>query len=152
MKTKFVRDVMKIGVPTCEMDTKLNEVAQIMMRDQADVVVVMDEVGAAGIISQSDLVRAFPRNYELLSAKDVMTTNRVVSIPPDSALTAVAQIMQDEKVHQVFVMHEHPGAGKPSAVVTMKAIVREMAGLEPEKPEALKKLEKAAAAKKAAKK
>ena len=152
MKTKFVRDVMKIGVPTCELDTKLHEVAKIMMRDQADVVVIMDEVGACGIISQSDLVRAFPRNYELLTAKDVMTTDRVVSIPPDSALTAAAQIMQDDKVHQVFVMHEHPGAGKPSAVVTMQAIVREMAGLEPEKPPALKKLEQAAAARQAAKK
>jgi hypothetical protein len=41
-------------------------------------------------------------------------------------------------------MHEHPGTGKPSAVVTMRAIVREMAGLPPERLETpVEKLQKA---------
>jgi len=129
---KFVRDIMKIGVPVCEMETPLLEIAKLMAQENADAVVVMDEVGSCGVVSQSDLVRAYPRNYELLTAKDVMTS-KVLTVPPDAAATAVAHMMMDEKVHQVFVLHEHPGAGKPSAVVTMRAIVREMAGLEPER-------------------
>ncbi|CAG0985504.1 hypothetical protein ANRL3_02424 [Anaerolineae bacterium] len=131
--SKFVRDIMKIGVPTCETDTPLTQIAKIMARDNADAVVVMDEVGSCGVVSQSDLVRAYPRNFDLLTAKDVMTS-QVITVPPDAAATAVAHMMMDEKVHQVFVLHEHPGAGKPSAVVTMRAIVREMAGLEPDRP------------------
>jgi CBS domain-containing protein len=135
--TKLVRDLMKIGVPTCELNTPLCEVARIMVRDGADTVVVMDEFGACGVVSQSDLVRAYPRNYDLLKAVDVMH-DRVISLTPDVAVTAAAHLMQDEKVHQVFIMHEHPGPSRPSAVLTMRAIVREMAGLEPEKPPEMK--------------
>ncbi len=132
--SKLARDIMKIGVPTCAVNAKLEEVAKIMMRDGADAVIVMDEEdGAVGVISQSDLVRAFTRNWALLAAKDVMT-EKILSVEPDVALNAVANIMQEDKVHQVFIMHEHPGTGKPSAVVTMRALVREMAGLVPERP------------------
>ena len=137
---KLVRDLMKIGVPTCTLETPLAEVARIMVRDQADSLIVMDEFGACGVVSQSDLVHAYSRNFTLLAAKDVMT-DKIISIPPEAALTTAANLMQDEKVHQVFIMHEHPGPSRPSAVITTRAIVREMAGLEPEKP-AVKKWEK----------
>ena len=125
---------MKIGVPTCETETNLKHVAEIMARDNVDAVIVMDEYGACGVVSQSDLVKAFPRNWELLTAKEVMT-ERIISIMPDTAAIAAAHMMMDEKVHQVFIMHEHPGPSRPSAVITMNAIVREMAGLLPERPE-----------------
>ncbi|MEW5720761.1 MAG: CBS domain-containing protein [Chloroflexota bacterium] len=130
---KLVRDLMKIGVPTCETDTRLTEIAKIMARDNADAVIVMDEYGACGVVSQTDLVKAFPRNWELLTAKEVMT-ERIVSITPDTAAIAAAHMMLDEKVHQIFIMHEHPGPSRPSASITMHAIVREMAGLLPERP------------------
>lgn len=132
--SRLVRDIMKIGVPTCSLETPLCEVAKIMMREPAEAVIVTDEFGACGVISQSDLVRAYPRNFELLAAKDVMT-DKIISIPPDAAVTAASHMMHDEKVHQLFIMHQHPGPARPSAIVTMHAIVREMAGLEPERPE-----------------
>jgi CBS domain-containing protein len=135
--TRLVRDLMKIGVATCEADTPLPEVAQIMARDNVDALVVMDEFGACGVLSQSDLVRAYPRNYELITAKDVMT-DRIVGISPDVAVTAAAHLLSDEHIHQVYVMHEHPGPSRPSAVLSLRALVREMAGLEPEKVERLK--------------
>jgi len=132
---KLVRDIMKVGVPVCAPDTKLPEIAMIMVRDGADAVVVMDEEdGAVGVVSQSDLVRAYPRNPALLAAQDVMT-KKIQSLEPETPITAAANLMQDEKIHQIFIMHEHPGTGKPSAVVTMRAIVREMAGLPPDRPQ-----------------
>ncbi len=131
---KLVRDLMKIGVPTCEPETRLSDVAKIMAREDADAVIVMDAYGACGVVSQTDLVKAFPRNWELLTAKEVMT-ERIVSISPDTAAIAAAHLMMDEKVHQIFIMHEHPGPSRPSAVITMRAIVREMAGLPPERTE-----------------
>ena len=131
---KLVRDIMKIGVPTCTLETPLPEVAKIMVRDQADALIVMDESGACGVVTQSDLAHAYSRNFALLLAKDVMT-DKIISVPPEAALTTASNLMQDELVHQVFIMHEHPGPSRPSAVVTMRAIVREMAGLEPERPE-----------------
>jgi CBS domain-containing protein len=132
--SKLVRDLMKIGVPTCTPETRLDEIANVMIREATDAVIVMDEYGACGVVSQTDLVKAFPRHWQSLVAKDVMT-ERILSITPDVDVLAAAHMMIDEKVHQVFVMHEHPGPSRPSAVITMRAIVREMAGLPPEKTE-----------------
>lgn len=137
---KLVRDIMKIGVPTCTLDMPLPQVAQILARENADAIIVMDESGAAGVISQTDLARVYARNYALLTAQEIMT-EKIISIAPDAAAAAAAQMMQDDQVHQVFVMHDHPGPSRPSAVVTMRAIVRDMAGLEPERPE-MKQLKK----------
>ncbi len=134
---QLVRDIMKIGVPTCRREDKLPAVAKAMAREHADAVIVMDDYGACGVVSQSDLVGAFSRNYELLTAQDVMT-DKIVGIAPDAPLTAAANIMQEERVHQLFIMHDHPGPSRPSAVVTMGAIVRAMAGLAPGKPELVK--------------
>ncbi len=130
---KLVRDIMKIGVPTCRREDKLPTIAKIMARENADAVIVMDDYGACGVVSQSDLVHAYSRNVELIAAEDVMT-DKIISVAPDSPLTTVANLMQEEKVHQVFIMHDHPGPSRPSAVVTMRALVREMAGLSPERP------------------
>lgn len=132
--SKLVRDLMRIGVPTCEPETRLSDLAKIMVREDADAVIVMDTYGACGVVSQSDLVKAFPRNWELLTAREVMT-ERIISISPDTAAIAAAHLMMDEHVHQLFIMHEHPGPSRPSAVITMRALVREMAGLPPERTE-----------------
>lgn len=130
--SKLVRDLMKIGVPTCAPDTPLGDVAKTMAHEEADAVIVMDDYGACGVVSQTDVVKAFTRNWQALTAKDVMT-ERIITISPDTAALAAAHLMIDEKVHQVFIMHEHPGPSRPSAVITMRALVREMAGLPPEK-------------------
>jgi CBS domain-containing protein len=148
---KLVRDIMKIGVPTCKVETPLPEVARIMARENADAVIVMDESGAVGVVSQTDLAGVYARNYALLTAQEIMA-DKIVSIPPDAAATAAAQIMQDEKVYQVFVMHDHPGPSRPSAVVTMRAVVRDMAGLETEQLKVPKKVPGKPAAKKLSRK
>lgn len=138
---KLVRDIMKIGVPTCNRDDKLPKVAQIMARENADAIIVMDEFGSCGVISQTDLVHAYPRNVQMLSAGELMT-DKIITIEPETPVTTAASIMQDEKVHQVFIMHEHPGPSRPSAVLTMRAIVRDIAGLKPERPEMKKPVRK----------
>ncbi len=132
---KLVRDVMRIGVPVCKRETRLPEVARILALENSDAVIVMDEFGACGVITQSDLVRAYPRNYALLDAEEVMT-EKIIEVAPESSLAAAANLMNEDKVHQLFLMHTHPGPSRPSAVITMHAIVREMAGLEPEKIQA----------------
>ncbi len=95
---RLVRDIMKIGVPTCKREDPLTAVARIMARDKADAIIVMDEFGACGVVSQSDLVSAFSRNYALLCAQDVMR-DQIRAIEPDAPITAAANLMQEEHVH-----------------------------------------------------
>ncbi len=111
---RLVRDIMKIGVPTCKREDNLTAVARIMAQENADALIVMDEFGACGVISQSDLAHAFSRNYALLCAQDVMH-DQIVAVEPDAPIMTAANLMQDEKVHQLFVMHQHPGLSRPSA-------------------------------------
>jgi CBS domain-containing protein len=128
---------MKIGVPVCNRDAHLPEVARLLALENASAIIVMDEFGACGVVSQTDLVRAYSRNYELLTAQDVMT-EKIIEVAPEAPITAAANLMNEENVHQLFLMHTHPGTSRPSAVVTMRAIVREMGGLEPEKVQTAK--------------
>jgi predicted transcriptional regulator len=130
--SKLVRDIMKIGVPVCKRDTRLPQVARIMALENSDAVIVMDEFGACGVITQTDLVASYPRNYDLINAEQVMT-EKIIEVAPESSIAAAANLMNEDKVHQLFLMHTHPGPSRPSAVITMRAIVREMAGMEPEK-------------------
>ncbi len=136
---KLVRDLMRIGVPTCDPDTRLPQVARIMAREESDAVIVMAEYGACGVVTCTDLVKVYPRNSELITAKEVMT-DRILTVAPDAAVTTAAHMMMDERVHQLFIMHEHPGPSRPSAIITMRDLVREMAGLPPERPAMPEKL------------
>ena len=137
MNPKLIRDIMKIGVPVCSRETPLPEVARILALERADAVIVMDEFGACGVVSQTDLVRAYPRNFALLTAQEIMS-EKIIEVAPEAPIAAAANLMNEEKVHQVFLMHSHPGPSRPSAVVTMRAIVREMGGLEKEQVQTAK--------------
>ena len=88
---RLVRDIMKIGVPTCNRDDKLPQVAKIMARDNADAIIVMDEFGACGVISQSDLVHAYPRNVEMLSAGELMT-DKIITVEPETPVTPIRRV------------------------------------------------------------
>lgn len=127
MGVKFVRDVMKRGVITCQMDTPLPEVARKMVENQVDAVVVVDPSGeVGGIITQTDLVRAYSQEYGKMVAEDVMTP-KVTTVIPDIPVAAAAMLMLDAKVHQLIIVHEKPATQRPVGILSMRDIVQEMA-------------------------
>lgn len=125
--SKLVRDIMQIGVPICGRETPLAEIARILVRDRADALIVMDEFGACGVVSQTDLVKAYARADDLAVAEDIMT-EQIVEVAPDVPLAAAGNVMIEAHVHQLFLMHGSPGPSRPSAVLTEQALVRELAG------------------------
>ncbi|MBC7258879.1 MAG: CBS domain-containing protein [Chloroflexi bacterium] len=126
---RYVRDVMHRGVVTCAPDTPLTEVAALMARDRASAVAVVNPNGElVGIISRTDMVRAYLKPFANLRAEDIMTT-QVATIIPDIPVQAAVQIMLDRGVHQLIILHARPAPQRPVGILTMDDIVKDMANL-----------------------
>ena len=101
----LVRDLMTVGVVTCTPQTTVPEIAQLLLDNDLDEVIVLDEGKALGVVGQDDLVAAFIReDIKSITATEVMREG-VPQVPPDIPLTAAAQIMRDQRVRTFFLMH-----------------------------------------------
>jgi CBS domain-containing protein len=125
MKEKPVRDVMAIGVPVCKTDTSLTGVAHLLSEEARDILVVMGDEGLEGVVSQSDLARAFLGDYESMIARDVMSAG-IFSVSPDTPLKTAVEIMLEKGVHQLLVTPDTENA-TPTGVLSKRHLIEIMA-------------------------
>ncbi len=125
---KLVRDLMSVGVLTCSPGTPLVELTRILLEKKLEGAVVLDGQGhALGTVTRDDLVRAYASaDYGGMAAEDVMHDG-VPQIPPDIPLTAAAQIMQDQGVRILFLMHHAGGIEYPAAMLSYTHLLRHLA-------------------------
>lgn len=125
---KLVRDLMSVGVPTCSLNSSVRELTQVLLERELEGIVVLDDRGhAAGIVSRDDLVRAYTGNdSRSLTAEEVMQAD-VPQVPPDIPLVAAAQIMQDQGIRILFLMHHAGGVEYPAAMLSYKHLLRHLA-------------------------
>ncbi|MCC7354208.1 MAG: CBS domain-containing protein [Anaerolineae bacterium] len=129
MSTLLVRDVMRIGVPNCRDDVSLSEAARLMAEGGLGFLVVLDEDSeVVGWLDEAMLARHFTKDYEKLTAGVVMNSD-IPRVPPDIPAAAAVQIMLDQGLQQLFILHESPGPARAAAVFTLRNLVRVMAGL-----------------------
>lgn len=127
MKDKLVRDVMHRKVITCRVDTPLREVARLLDSEGINALVVVDEGGdLSGVVSQTDLVKAFDQQWESMVAEDVMTPD-VVTIVADIPVLAAVELMVDNQIHRVVITQGGLAPRRPVGVLSMTDVVREMA-------------------------
>jgi CBS domain-containing protein len=79
-----------------------------------------------GVVSQSDLARAFLDDYESLAVKDIMTPE-LFSVPPDVPIKTAVQMMLSKGVHQVLVMHGNSESSVPVGVLSKRHLIEMMA-------------------------
>jgi CBS domain-containing protein len=125
---KLVRDLMTVGVPTCAPDTPIVDLAQRLLDQDWEGVIVLDAEGhAAGMVSRQELVRAYAYHPgENLTAEAIMS-EAIPQIPPDIPLTAAAQIMLDTSARVVFLMHHSDGIQYPAAMLSYTHLLRHLA-------------------------
>lgn len=126
---RLVRDLMSVGVLTCTPETSVVELTRVLLEKDLEGAVVLDDRGhAAGIVTRDDLVRAYATDdtAQDLSVQAVMQDG-VPQIPPDIPLTAAAQIMQDQGLRIVFLMHHAGGIEYPAAMLSYTHLLRHMA-------------------------
>ncbi len=129
MNVKFVRDLMRIGVTTCPIGTPLVEALDILLRDSLEALIVLDHNGhAAGLFSRREAMAAFgllginSYDYKMLTVADVMRYD-IPEIPPDIPATAAVQIMLDQDIRALYLMHHDGGIMWPSAVLCFEDVL-----------------------------
>ena len=125
--TRLVRDLMTVGVLTCAPDTPLVNLARLLLDKNCEAVVVMQAGHALGVVGEDELVSAFKREApEGLVAEDVIREG-VPQVPPDIPLAAAAQLMQDQGVRTLFLMHHSGGIEYPAAQISYRHLLRLLA-------------------------
>ena len=125
---ELVRDLMTVGVLSCSPDIPIAAVAQSLLENELEGVIVLDHAGhAVGVITQDELVRAYAwDNWQNLTAGEIMRDD-VPQFPPDIQLTAAAQLMLDRGIRIAFMMHNAAGIIYPAAVLTYRHFLRHLA-------------------------
>ena len=130
MSYKLVRDVMHRGVITCWADEPVVDVARRLREYAINAIFVLDQSGRAeGVISQTDLARAFVQGgWENRTADEIMTPE-VVTISGDIPLDVAIQIMLDKHIHRLLIVQGGLTPNRPVGVLSLSDIVREMASM-----------------------
>lgn len=137
----LIRDVMHLGVPTCKLADPLGKVAALMLDQAATALVVLDEdADTRGWINETRLAQAYLRVAQTLevsetsrvwalTAADIMDED-VPEAPSDIPLTAAGQLMADLGVDHLFMLHHAAGRSWPASVLSLRDLVRALAGPE----------------------
>jgi len=124
LKEKRVRDVMTRGVITVSFDTSVSEIAKLLVKEGVSGIAVTapdDEV--VGVISEIDLIKVFDKDWNTLTAEDVMSTF-VRAIDPETTIKKAADIMRDLNIHRLLILSVSPAPGIPIAILTASDILR----------------------------
>jgi predicted transcriptional regulator len=130
----LVRDVMRIGVPTCKLEDTIAHVAALMIDGGHTAVIVLDdEADTRGWIHDRTLASAYERaaatdeDASGFAAQDVMDED-VPECPSDIPLAAAVSIMTDLGVDHLFFLHHAAGRTWPASVLSMRDVVKALAG------------------------
>lgn len=128
MADKLVRDVMHRGVIICWADEQLIDVALRLCEYDINALFVLDDSGrAVGVISQTDLARAYVEgDWKKRTADKIMATD-VVTITGDILLDVAIRVMLDKKIHRLLIVQGGRTPNRPVGVLSLSDIVTEMA-------------------------
>jgi len=125
---ELVRDLMKVGVPTCKTTTSIVEIARFLIENNIEEMVVLgDEGEGIGVCGYKELISAYERdNVRELTAEDIMTEG-VPELPSDIPLTMAAQLLRDKNIRVAYMNHNSAGIIYPAASISYKHLVRHLA-------------------------
>jgi CBS domain-containing protein len=125
-KDARVHDVMRVGVITCRPQTKLSDVARMMVGYDVHSIVVA-EVGEAtpwGIVTSLDLAR-IPDQLDSLAAGDVASQG-LVTIKSDAPLEEAANLMAEHGIsHLVAVQPDQED--RPAGMISARDLTLALA-------------------------
>jgi CBS domain-containing protein len=124
-KDAKVHDAMRVGVVTCRPETKLEDVAKMMVGYDVHSIVVA-EVGEAkpwGIVTTLDLAGA-PDKLDSLTAGDVASTD-LITIKSDESLEKAAKLMAEHGISHLIAVQ--PDADRPAGMISSRDLAAALA-------------------------
>lgn len=128
MSETTVMQAKRLGVLTCNPDTTLLEAARQIAAEDISALVVTDADGyLIGIITRTDLLRAYAANADWSRHRvfDYMNPN-VVTVGLDAPLSEVAQALLGKHIHRVVAVRREGKRLRPVAVVSAADLVYHM--------------------------
>ena len=128
MKTRTVLEAKRLGIVSCKGSDPLDKIAARIADDDISALVVTDDQGyLSGIISRSDLLRAYveSNNWRVEPVERFMT-REVVWVTPDTLLSEAAQLLLGRHIHRVVVVRQEDDGLRPIAVVSDSDLVIDM--------------------------
>ncbi|MDO8885682.1 CBS domain-containing protein [Candidatus Oleimmundimicrobium sp.] len=126
MSDLLVRDLMHLGVVTCDVQTPVNVIAQMMVDNVVHCIVVVDEAGeACGVISDLGLMKAYGKDAEKMTAEDILGGSPII-VNPDALVSEAVAIMQEKHIHHLVIMSEPP-LRRPVGILAASDVIKEMA-------------------------
>lgn len=132
----LIRDVMRIGVPTCKLADSLAHITALMIDGGHTAVIVLDEeADTRGWVNEHMLATAYvraaaaPEDASEIAIQDVMDED-VPECASDLPLAAAVGIMADLGVDHLFFLHHAGGRNWPASVLSLRDVVKALAGPE----------------------
>jgi CBS domain-containing protein len=132
MPNTTVMQAKRLGVLTCTPDCSLVEAAQRMTGEDVSALVVVDDEGyLAGILSRTDLLRAWEKGSEWAqrTVAEYMST-QVVTVSLDTTLAEVCDLLLNERIHRVVAVRQEGDKMRPVGVVSAADVVYHMVKIE----------------------
>ena len=112
-----VKQLMSTRLITVKPTDTIKEAAQTMITQKGRLI-VLKEGRAAGIITASDLIKAFPKVTEKILVNDIMT-KKVEKVDRETTIAKVAKIMGKMRIGSVLVND----SGKPFGIFTERDLL-----------------------------
>ncbi len=132
MPNTTVMQAKRLGVLTCTPDTSLVDAAQRMTGEDVSALVVVDDEGyLAGILSRTDLLRAWDSGgpwADRLVAEFMST--QVVTVGLNTTLSEVCDLLLNERIHRVVAVRHEGDKMRPVAVISAADVVYHMVKVE----------------------
>ena len=130
MADPTVLQAKRYGVFSCHYKDRLLDAAKRMATEQISALVVVDDEGyLAGIITRTDLVRAYkasPHTWTEETVEHVMVKEVITALPQDH-LSHVADLLLENKIHRVVIVQDENNLKRPVGVVSSTDLVYHMA-------------------------
>jgi CBS domain-containing protein len=126
---RFVRDVMSRSVMTCTPESTVREAAKRMAEHHVNALVVVEEASGEleGIVSRSDLAKAYDKDLDTITVESLMSHD-VETIIPEIPVSAAVMIMLDKGIDRLVIQHAKPAPQRPVGLLSMSDVIRDMAG------------------------
>ena len=128
MKDLTVLQAKRYGTYTCASHDTLLGAAQRMVDEDISCLVVVDSRGyLEGILTRSDLLRAYTSVNEwgdlLVGA---YMTREVVTVQPQDFISHVANLLREKQIHRVVIVQKEHGNLRPVGVISDSDMVYHM--------------------------
>jgi CBS domain-containing protein len=121
-----VRDAMRVGVITCRPETRLDDVARMMVGYDVHSVVVADvegKKGLWGIVTSLDLARA-GGDLGSRTAGEVASTD-LITVRSNESLQRAARLMAEHGMTHLIAVQ--PDSNEPAGVISARGIAAALA-------------------------